>query len=189
MSILTSQPIAIADSPAIDTIDYVATDTWGNTERAPAQSSLKRHQSSDRTKHQPPLPLPHRFSKRPSDVKFKRGRNLRSYRNRTCAGYAKIDANHRYRPFALPSINVSARDYRDARKEASQSGEDIVKTNYKVAIAIVAGAAIGGAAIQGIHAQAKPPVYVVSEITVSNADAYAKEYAPISSSGYQEIGR
>lgn len=64
-----------------------------------------------------------------------------------------------------------------------------MKTNYKVAIAIVAGAAIGGAAIQGIHAQAKPPVYVVSEITVSNADAYAKEYAPISSSGYQEIGR
>jgi len=41
------------------------------------------------------------------------------------------------------------------------------------------GAAIGGAAVQGLHAQAKPPVYVVSEITVNNPDAYAKEYAPL----------
>ena len=39
-----------------------------------------------------------------------------------------------------------------------------MKTNYKVAIALVAGAAIGGAAIQGLHAQAKPPVYIVIPI-------------------------
>ena len=37
--------------------------------------------------------------------------------------------------------------------------------NYKVAIALVAGAAIGGAAIQGLHAQAKPPSYVVVDIS------------------------
>ena len=54
-----------------------------------------------------------------------------------------------------------------------------MKTNYKIAIALVAGAAIGAAAIQGLHAQAKPPVYVVSEITVSNVDAYTKEYVPV----------
>jgi uncharacterized protein (DUF1330 family) len=53
-----------------------------------------------------------------------------------------------------------------------------VKTNFKVAIALVAGAAIGGAAIQGLHAQAKPPVYVIAQIDVSNPDAYAKEYVP-----------
>ncbi len=53
-----------------------------------------------------------------------------------------------------------------------------MKSNYKVAIALVAGAAIGGAAIQGLHAQAKPPVYVVQEITVSNLDPYLKEYVP-----------
>ena len=50
-----------------------------------------------------------------------------------------------------------------------------MKTNYKVAIALIAGAAIGGAAIQGLHAQAKPPVYVVGENTVTNVDAYVKE--------------
>jgi uncharacterized protein (DUF1330 family) len=43
---------------------------------------------------------------------------------------------------------------------------------------MVAGAALGGAAIQGLHAQAKPPVYYVAEIDVTNPDAYAKEYAP-----------
>jgi uncharacterized protein (DUF1330 family) len=49
-----------------------------------------------------------------------------------------------------------------------------MKTNYKVAIALVAGAAIGGAAIQGLHAQAKPPAYVVIPILKINDDAAFK---------------
>jgi uncharacterized protein (DUF1330 family) len=40
-----------------------------------------------------------------------------------------------------------------------------MKTNYKIAIALVAGVTIGGAAIQGLHAQAKPPVYLVVDIS------------------------
>jgi uncharacterized protein (DUF1330 family) len=48
-----------------------------------------------------------------------------------------------------------------------------MKTNYKVAIALVAGAAIGGAAIQGLHAQAKPPAYIVIPILkMNNAAAF-----------------
>jgi uncharacterized protein (DUF1330 family) len=43
---------------------------------------------------------------------------------------------------------------------------------------MLAGAALGAAAIQGLHAQAKPPVYYVAEIDVTNPDAYGKEYAP-----------
>jgi len=43
-----------------------------------------------------------------------------------------------------------------------------MKTNYKVAVALVAGAAIGGAAIQVLHAQAKPPAYVVIPILKIN---------------------
>jgi uncharacterized protein (DUF1330 family) len=49
-----------------------------------------------------------------------------------------------------------------------------VKTNYKVAIALVAGAAIGGAAIQGLHAQAKPPGYIVIPILKMNDAAAFK---------------
>ena len=49
-----------------------------------------------------------------------------------------------------------------------------MKTNYKVAMALVAGAAIGGAAIQGLHAQAKPPAYIVIHILKINDAAAFK---------------
>ena len=55
-----------------------------------------------------------------------------------------------------------------------------MRSNYKVAVAVTAGVAIGAFAVQGLHAQAKPPVYFVAEIDVTNPDAYAKEYAPTS---------
>jgi len=45
-------------------------------------------------------------------------------------------------------------------------------------LCMLAGVAIGAFAVQGLHAQAKPPIYYVGEITVTNSDAYAKEYAP-----------
>jgi uncharacterized protein (DUF1330 family) len=46
-----------------------------------------------------------------------------------------------------------------------------MKANFKVAIALVAGAVIGGAAIQGLHAQVTPKAYVVTEIEVINQEA------------------
>jgi uncharacterized protein (DUF1330 family) len=52
-----------------------------------------------------------------------------------------------------------------------------MKTNYKIAIALVAGAAIGGAAIQGLHAQAKPKGYVITEVEIIDQEAF-KEFAP-----------
>jgi uncharacterized protein (DUF1330 family) len=53
-----------------------------------------------------------------------------------------------------------------------------MRSNYKIAVAVTAGVAIGALAVQGLHAQAKPRVYFVAEIDVTNPDAYAKEYAP-----------
>jgi len=49
-----------------------------------------------------------------------------------------------------------------------------MKSNYKIAIALLAGAAIGGAAIQGLHAQAKPPGYIVIPILKINDAAAFK---------------
>ena len=43
---------------------------------------------------------------------------------------------------------------------------------------LAVGFGLGAVAIQGLHAQAKPPVYYIGEIDVTNADAYAKEYQP-----------
>jgi uncharacterized protein (DUF1330 family) len=53
-----------------------------------------------------------------------------------------------------------------------------MKTHYTVALSMLAGTVLGAAAIQGLHAQAKPPVYYVAQIDVTDPDAYAKEYAP-----------
>jgi uncharacterized protein (DUF1330 family) len=53
-----------------------------------------------------------------------------------------------------------------------------MKTHYTVALAMLAGAAIGATAVNRLHAQAKPPLYLVTELDVTNPEAYGKEYAP-----------
>ena len=53
-----------------------------------------------------------------------------------------------------------------------------MKAHYTVALAMLAGGAIGAVVVQGLHAQAKPPVYLVQEITVSDLEPYLKEYVP-----------
>ena len=53
-----------------------------------------------------------------------------------------------------------------------------MRTRHTVALSMLAGAALGAGAVQGLHAQAKPPVYYIGEIDVTDPDAYAKEYAP-----------
>ena len=53
-----------------------------------------------------------------------------------------------------------------------------MKTHYTVAMAMLAGFGLGAAANQGLHAQAKPPIYQITEIDVNNLDAYLKDYAP-----------
>jgi uncharacterized protein (DUF1330 family) len=52
-----------------------------------------------------------------------------------------------------------------------------MKSNYKIVLSVLAGAALGAAAIQGLHAQASPPIYVIQEIDVSDQDAFVREYA------------
>jgi len=48
-----------------------------------------------------------------------------------------------------------------------------MKTRYTVVLSMIAGAALGGAAIQGLHAQAKPPAYLVIEINnVTDAEGF-----------------
>ena len=63
-----------------------------------------------------------------------------------------------------------------------------MKIQYSVSLAILAGVAIGAAAVQTLHAQVKPPVYVVNEIEVTNADAYLKEYAPLARASLTKSG-
>jgi uncharacterized protein (DUF1330 family) len=46
-----------------------------------------------------------------------------------------------------------------------------VKTKYAVALSMIAGIAVGAAAIQGLHAQSTAKAYVVTEIEVINEEA------------------
>ena len=53
-----------------------------------------------------------------------------------------------------------------------------MNTRYMVTLAVIAGFGLGAVTVQGLHAQAKPPIYYIAEIDVTNVDAYTKEYAP-----------
>jgi uncharacterized protein (DUF1330 family) len=53
-----------------------------------------------------------------------------------------------------------------------------MKTKFALPLALVVAFLLGAVAMKDSHAQAKPPVYVVTEIDVKNLDAYLKEYAP-----------
>ena len=54
-----------------------------------------------------------------------------------------------------------------------------MKALYATTLALLAGFAIGGAAVQGLHAAARVPTYVVTEVAISDSDAYQKEYVPL----------
>ncbi len=62
-----------------------------------------------------------------------------------------------------------------------------MKSNYKIAIALVAGAAIGGAAVQGLHAQAKPKAYTVGELETLDAAA-AQGFAAVAQAAQRTAG-
>jgi uncharacterized protein (DUF1330 family) len=54
-----------------------------------------------------------------------------------------------------------------------------MKTRYTSVLALMAGVAIGAGAVQGLHAQATPSAYTVTEVEITNLDAYQKEYVPL----------
>jgi uncharacterized protein (DUF1330 family) len=63
-----------------------------------------------------------------------------------------------------------------------------MKSHYTIAFAMIAGFGLGTAVIEGLHAQAKPPVYTVTEIQVTNIEAYTKEYAPLAQASIKTSG-
>ena len=63
-----------------------------------------------------------------------------------------------------------------------------MKDRFAVVLAMLVGVALGAAGIHGLHAQAKPPIYQVTEIDVSNLDAYLKEYAPKAQAAIKKAG-
>ena len=54
-----------------------------------------------------------------------------------------------------------------------------MKTRMTVALSILAGATLGAAAIQGLHAQAKPKAYTVIEVEVMDEAALKAHLPPV----------
>jgi uncharacterized protein (DUF1330 family) len=65
--------------------------------------------------------------------------------------------------------------------------EEIMKTRYTVAFSIFAGFGLGAVAVQGLHAQAKPPVYSVAEIDITDQAAYST-YVPKAQAAIKAAG-
>lgn len=63
-----------------------------------------------------------------------------------------------------------------------------MKTLHAAAFAMLTGAVFGMIALQGLRAQTKPPVYAVSEIEITNLDAYQKEYVPLAQAAIKAAG-
>ena len=62
-----------------------------------------------------------------------------------------------------------------------------MKTRYTVTLAMVAGFGLGAVAVQGLHAQANPPVYSVAEIDIADQAAYAS-YVPKAQAAIKAVG-
>jgi uncharacterized protein (DUF1330 family) len=55
-------------------------------------------------------------------------------------------------------------------------------------LAVIGGVTIGAAAIQALHAQAKPMAYVIAENIVNDEAGYTKDFAPVISKAIADAG-
>jgi uncharacterized protein (DUF1330 family) len=63
-----------------------------------------------------------------------------------------------------------------------------MRSQHAVALYVLVGSAIGAAAVQGLHAQAKPPAYVVFEINVEKPEQYLTEFVPLAEKAVAQAG-
>src|SRR5262249_18462416 len=63
-----------------------------------------------------------------------------------------------------------------------------MKARWTTALPMLAGIALGAAAVQTLHAQAKPPVYMIAINEISNQEGYAKEYVPPAQKSVKDHG-
>ena len=63
-----------------------------------------------------------------------------------------------------------------------------MKRGWIAALSMLAGIALGAVAIQTLHAQAKPPVYMIAINEISNQEGYTKEYVPPAQKSVKDHG-
>src|ERR1700683_5417280 len=63
-----------------------------------------------------------------------------------------------------------------------------MKSNCKIATAIIVSFVLGGGAVSVLHAQAKLPAYAFVEIDVKDQDGYTKDFLPKAQAYIKETG-
>jgi uncharacterized protein (DUF1330 family) len=62
-----------------------------------------------------------------------------------------------------------------------------MNSTSRIALAVLVGAGLGAAAVQGLHAQAKPKAYIVTESEITDAAA-AAAYGPVNQAAQAAAG-
>lgn len=63
-----------------------------------------------------------------------------------------------------------------------------MKYSFAVAAALTAGIGIGSFGVHALHAQSKPPVYMIEDNTVIGPVGFAKEFAPLARESLKTYG-
>jgi len=63
-----------------------------------------------------------------------------------------------------------------------------MKPHYALPVTLVAGLTMGAVLATALQAQSTPPAYVVAEVTVHDADTFARDYAPKVAGTVQAFG-
>jgi uncharacterized protein (DUF1330 family) len=66
--------------------------------------------------------------------------------------------------------------------------EKVMKATSKMALAMVAGFALGATAVQTLYAQAKPPGYAIVEVNVTDENGFTSEFLPLVAKDIQAAG-
>jgi uncharacterized protein (DUF1330 family) len=59
---------------------------------------------------------------------------------------------------------------------------------HAIALSLLCGVGIGAAGVEGLRAQAKPPIYMIGNNDVSDPDGYMKEYLPLAQASLKAHG-
>ena len=63
-----------------------------------------------------------------------------------------------------------------------------MRARFGITLSMMVGAILGGAAVQALHAQTKPPVYMIAINELTDPNSYAKEYVPPAQQSVKDHG-
>ena len=63
-----------------------------------------------------------------------------------------------------------------------------MRTQYTIALSVIAGLALGAATIEVLHAQAKPKGYIIVFNTVNDREKYMNEFGPAITKSLEDAG-